>query len=89
MPPQPRSSMKPDPTMLLCYVPDLVFTLIQNNLINFNQNRFIKILFFRFFTSIYPQVFQKTKNLKACIAYADRYQNMKKANLHSTSCPDI
>ncbi len=28
MPPQPRSGIKPDPTMLLCYVPDLVFTLI-------------------------------------------------------------
>jgi hypothetical protein len=27
MPPQPRSGMKPDPTMLLCYVPDLVFTI--------------------------------------------------------------
>jgi hypothetical protein len=31
--------------------------------INFKQNRFTKKLFFRFFTSIYPQVFQKTKNL--------------------------
>jgi len=47
--------------------------------INFNQNRFTKKLFFRFFISIYPNVFQKTKNLKACIAYADRFQNMKKS----------
>jgi hypothetical protein len=30
MPPQPRSGMKPDPTMLLWYVPDLVFTLIRD-----------------------------------------------------------
>jgi len=30
MPPQPRSGIKPDPTMLLCYVPDLVFTLIRD-----------------------------------------------------------
>ena len=30
MPPQPRSGMKPDPTMLLCYVPDLGFTLIRD-----------------------------------------------------------
>ena len=38
MPPQPRSGtrqtnggqVKPDPTMLLCYVPDLVFTLIRD-----------------------------------------------------------
>ena len=47
--------------------------------IKFNQNRFTKKLFFRFFTSIYPKVFQKTKNLKARIAYADRFQNMKKS----------
>ena len=57
--------------------------------IKFNQNRFTKKLFFRFFTLIYPKVFQKTKNLKARIAYSDRYQNMKKANLHSTLCPGI
>jgi hypothetical protein len=30
MPPQPRTGMKSDPTMLLCYVPDLVFTLIRD-----------------------------------------------------------
>jgi len=30
MQPQPRSVIKPDPTMLLCYVPDLVFTLIRD-----------------------------------------------------------
>ena len=30
MPPQSRSGIKPDPTMLLCYVPDLVFTLIRD-----------------------------------------------------------
>ena len=30
MPPQPRSGIKPDPTMFLCYVPDLVFALIHD-----------------------------------------------------------
>jgi hypothetical protein len=30
MPPQPRSGIKPDPTLLLCYVPDVVFTLIRD-----------------------------------------------------------
>ncbi len=30
MPPQPRSGIKPDPTMFLCYVPDLVFALIRD-----------------------------------------------------------
>ncbi|MFH1933963.1 MAG: hypothetical protein ABIN18_20620 [Pseudomonadota bacterium] len=30
MPPQPRSGIKPDPTMLLYYVLDLVFTLIRD-----------------------------------------------------------
>jgi len=30
MPPQSRSGIKPDPTMFLCYVPDLVFTLIRD-----------------------------------------------------------
>ena len=57
--------------------------------ININQNRFAKKLFFRFFALIYQKIFQKTKNLKAHIAYAGRFQGMKKANLHSTSCPDI
>ena len=31
MPPQSQPGVKPDPTMLLCYVPNLVFTLIRDD----------------------------------------------------------
>jgi len=45
--------------------------------------------FFVFLHQFIHRFFKKPKTLKARIAYADRFQNMKKANLHSTSCPDI
>ncbi len=57
MPPQPRSGIKPNPTMLSCYVPNLVFTLIRDDpkVLKSRQIDMVRVAWLEPLPSIPPQ----------------------------------